>query len=441
MGNFLYSEEKDIFGSKSSFRDLMENYVETLVNAGVWFTVSEEPTPASINILNIADAEKKTWGSVLFGGKENPNGLQGFISSLLAFKDETIENGIKDDSFVGCVNSDGEMFGGSLLGQEGYDITQVYQYFLENYMCYIEIPKISYQNEMGVKKRSFEKIVATSSLDVVSLWLNDDLTFSRYRDQLEDSGYFLNEIDYVKLTRTKEGVNKAVCPRTPIDLLQSGLRVVPMFLLKKGVDALYTIMQKEMVTVTFSKDNGTDREICTTLNWDIIKEIYGEDSDFFICAKENSYSGDFLGNSAFMRGYIRVPEVGGSMYDDGTRSINYARIKKLEIGSSPDLSLIKIDLATIPDLFRKGVLNNRDSSKDIIDMVKAFDLDGGFWAESAPLTAGSLLDWFESNEIVLSTVFLRKVCYVMLANPFWFGDITIRPNSVVTFSSGDVGLA
>lgn len=402
--NFLGETGKhDILGVLNGFRKLSELYINQLVSQGKWFTVCHKIDKNQEDIMAIKN-----------------NG------------------GIKLGSMID------EVF------QEGGYRTSIYKYLLMNYLCYIEVPTVSFKSDTGGFKNTFNKILATSNIEVIAEWLGttvDDLpdkykarVFSINMDDGED------ELPYVKLTETKEGVRKATCPRSDIDVSERGTRVVPLFMLKAGVDTLYSKLADKVVKVTFLKDGGQVRDIFTTVNFNIIKDIYGIGT-FYDDSVMMTYDGDFLRNKTLARGYIRVPEIGGSKYDTLTRSINYARIIGINYEEEPDLSFINIDLSTVLEGFQDGVLKHSSKAKDIISMLEAFDLDGGFWRDVKDGGSGrflskdstSLLQWSDENALLLSTVFTRDLCLFMLSNPQWFGDFTGEPKN--TFSGyGDVGL-
>lgn len=398
--------KRDMLGVLNGFRKLSEMYIQQLVDEGKWFTVCHKIDSKQEDIMKIENGKDCTLGR--------------FIA-------DTFEEG-------------------------GYR-TSIYKYMLMNFLCYVEVPSMSFKTDTGKYGQTFDKMLATSNREVVASWLGvdvDDLP-DRYKTRLYgvdiDDGD--DEIPYIKLTESKEHVKKATCPKKNIDVSERGTRVIPLFMLKTGVDSLYKKMSEGVVKVSFLKDNGQVRDIFTTVNAEKVHEIYG-DGDFYESAVDMMYNGDFLGNNSLARGYIRVPEIGGSRYDTATRSINYARIISIDYETEPDLSFIDIDLSTVLTGFQDGVQKYEKDAEEIVNMLEAFGIDGGSWKDSAESKARfakkdmfSLITWSEERSLLFSTVFLREICLFMLANPQWFGDFTGQPKETFSFGSGgnNIGFA
>lgn len=407
--SFLGFGKVDELGTINGFRKLMEMYIPNVVEDDKWFTVCHKIDASQIDLMKITGNDGKTLGNVI--GEE----------------------------FV-----------------EGSYRNKIYKYMLMNFMCYVEIPSVSYRTDAGAYKETFDKMLVTANIDVVASWLGLDVNklpdkyparlFSITMDDGDD------ELPVIKLTESKEGKRGATCPKKDIDVSAKGCRVVPVFMLKVGVDALYNKFKDDIVKVSFLKDNGQVRDIFTTVNFPKIKEIYGG-GEFYDNCVMFSYDGDFTKNKAINRGYIRVPEIGGSRYDGATRSVNYARIINIDYNEEPDLSFINIDLGTVLEGFQDGVMEHQKDSEAIVDMLEAFDIDGGCWKDSAEKKAKypvkdltSLIAWSDERSLLLSTVFLRDLCLFMLGNPQWFGDFTGEPKTSSlggfgSFGGGDFGLA
>lgn len=396
---------RDKLGVLNGFRKLSEIYIQQLVEEGKWFTVCHKINDKQEDLMQI----------------ENGDGCK-----LGRFIADTFEEG-------------------------GYR-TSIYKYMMMNYLCYIEVPTTSFKTDTGKYGQTFDKMLVTSNKNVVADWLGvdvDDLP-DRYKTRLYgvdiDDGD--DEIPYIKLTESKERVRKATCPKKNIDVSERGTRVIPLFMLKAGIDTLYNKINEGVIKVSFLKDNGQVRDIFTTVNATKIREIYGG-GEYYESAVDMMYDGDFLGNKALSRGYIRVPEIGGSRYDTATRSINYARIIDIDYETEPDLSFIDIDLSTVLVGFQDGVQAHGKDAEEIVDMLEAFDIDGGCWKDTEESKARfpkkdmiSLISWSEERSLLFSTVFLREVCLFMLANPQWFGSFTGKPDGSSFGSAGNnVGFA
>lgn len=401
--NFLGDSGKhDLLGVENGFRKLSELYISQLVEEGKWFTICNKIDSKQEDLMQIQNAE-----------------------------------GVKLGSYIKGVFEEG-----------GYR-TSIFKYLLMNFLCYIEVPSSSFKTDLGRFKSTFNKMLVTSNVEVIAQWLGvsveevPDKYISRVFDiNMDDGEDFL---PYVKLTETKEGIRKVSVPRLNIDVSERGIRVIPLFMLKAGVDTLYSKMNNSVVKISFLKDGGQLREIFTTVDFSKVKDIYGGGS-FLEDSIEDSYKGDFLENRYLSKGYIQVPEIGGSKYDGPTRSVSYSRITSISYNEEPDLSFIDIDLLSVVEGFNDGVLAHTSKAGDIVDTLEAFGIDGGSWRDTeiekkkyTNKDASSLLQWAEERSLLYSTVFLRELCLFMLSTPIWFGNFTGKPKN--RYSGGDVGLA
>lgn len=396
--------KSDELGVLNGFRKLCEIYIQNLIQEGKWFTVCHKISSKQVDLMAITNSYDVKLGRMI------------------------------SDVF-----------------EEGSYRTSIYKYMLMNFLCYIEVPKKSYRSDTNDYQNTFEKILATANTGVMAKWLGvleDDLP-QKYRSRVYSIDFDDGDdnLPYVKLTENKQGVKKISCPKKDIDVSERGTRVIPLFMLKCGVDTLYSKLRDGIIKISFLKDGGQERDIFSTLNFNKLKEIYGE-GGFLNDSVVMSYDGNFLENSAMSRGYIRVPEVGGSRYDTPTRSINYARIISISYDEKPDLSFIDIDLSTVVSCFEDCVVSHGSESGKIISMLEAFGIDGGCWRRgdhgedpkylSRDVT--SLLQWVSVRKIILSTVFERDLCLFMLSNPQWFGEFTGKPVSGMVGAGNNVGL-
>lgn len=403
MENFLGDTGKyDTLGVLNGFRKLSELYINQLVEEGKWFTVCHKIDNNQVDIMGIQNDSGEKLGSI--------------VSSIF---------------------------------EESSYRSAIYKYLMMNYLCYIEVPSVSFKTDTGDFKKTFDKHLITSNPQVIADWLGvsfEDLD-QKYKSRVfgidMDDGDDL--LPYVKLTETKGGVRKVTCPRSNIDISERGTRVIPLFMLKAGVDALYSKLKSGVTKVSFLKDGGQVREMFASVDFPRIKEIYGQ-CDFYDNAVMLSYDGDFIKNPSLSRGYIRVPEIGGSRYDTPTRSINYARIISISYNEEPDLAFINIDLSVVVGSFQDCVVKHGKHSKEIADQLEVFELDMGYWKENEKgytreKSLQSLLEWVESMNMLYSTVFLRDLSLFMLANVQWFSDFDGSPKYSYNPSSNDVGLA
>lgn len=369
-GIFSLVGEGDLLGNYTKFRQLVEVLSEKVVQRGSWFCFCTSISSKQVDLMKYKDLGK-------------------LVSS--SYPESTYR-------------------------------TAIYKYMLSDYLCYVETPTITKDTAKGYGfKDSFNKFLATSNSDVVSKWsgLSLEEVNQKYGEHLETclDDYPEDTFPYLKLWDTK-GIRKITKPRSEIDLSKAGTRVIPLFALKKGVEQLHNLGMQDYLSVSFVKDSGVERDIDITFCPDKIREIYG-DTDFFRRGLESQFSGNFMENDNINRGYIRVFEIGGSIYDSPTRSINYARItgvKKIKL-EDINLSYINIDLSRVVSTFKNAMITGSVKAEDLVYALKDFD------AMSSGEVIRNLKEldyWVDSQVTKLSTVFLRKLALFMIGNPQWF---------------------
>lgn len=389
-----FDEQFDIFGAKTVFRSLTEAIVKNVVKEGKWFSFCTRISDKQYDIMS---------------HRNNAGEKMGHFAARLY--PETVYR------------------------------SAVYKYLIRDYLCYYEAPTVVKDTGGYGFKDSYNKNLVTSNLYVVANWLGItiDEADAQYGYRVDEC-CIDNECDmfpYLKLYETKDGVRKVSKPRKDLDLSLEGTRVIPVYALKVGVDALFRLCSDDFYSVDFFKDSGQARTINTTFNTSKIREVYG-DTDFFRQGVGSMYNGNFLENPNMGRGYIRVFEVGGSKFDSPLRSINYARI----IGfrkEEPDLTYIDIDLSSVIKTFESGITTTSADVSEIVDMLKIYDV--GRINEPDTKNIGStmeLLSWAESQEIVLSTVFLRQLALFMIGNPQWFNGYTGQETETLISPPGDL---
>lgn len=399
-GKFLgFDGTYNELGVVNGFRHLLSSYIESIVPQGKWFTVCTRIDDSQIDLMKLENAEGFTVGQIISG-----------------------------------------------YYKEAIYRTAIYRYLLGNFMCYVEYPTNKFDKGNGKFMSSYEKMLVTSNPFVMSEWLGieprdlEDKYFDRVIgiDYDDDN----NELPYVKLTESKQGVRRITCPRSNLDVSIRGCRIIPVFMLEAGVKALYKILEEKVVKINFLKDGGQKREMFTTVNLDKIKGLYS-DSEFYGDVLERMYDGDFLNNTGLARGYLCLPEIGGSKYDDITRKISYTRIISIGFNEEPNYAFVNIDLGTVIKSFKDGVIDRNKDSEAIVEMLEAFDIDDGcFKGDNAySRSINGLIDWCENRDMVFSTVFRRQLCLFMLGNPQWFPHFDGKPKySYGSTNGGDVGI-
>lgn len=405
--DFELDVDYDLLGARNGVRAIIEDVVTSLSDDGVGFTFGTKVHPKQVNLLKLRDADGET-----------------------ASLGENLVSEFNDE----C---------GPYLASA--------KYFLRNYLCYVEIPTYRYEKGTGEKKASYDKFLATSCLEIATAWASLDIETAETKYGKHLNGFDTLENDESQVPILKLGRNKMgrsiTRPRNPLDLDKMGIRVVPVFALKAYVTRFYANASSELARVTFIKDNGSERVIDTTFSQELLSSLY-KDSSFVSTMLTTCYDGKFLGSTVIDRGYIRVPEVGASIYDgSGVRAVSYTRICSIEYGVEPNMEFARVDLDGVVFAFSGYV--NKLKEKQIEQLVTALSMEG-FDVDTLTgknrglelvVDAFQLESWADLQNKILSTTFQRSLALFMKTNSQWFGNYTGERgglSSEVTFgSSGD----
>lgn len=388
-------KECDLFGENTVLRELSTKLVENVVSQGKWFSFCTRADKRQIDVIGLRNKEGVSLGNM----------IHEFYPEL-EYR------------------------------------TAIYKYLLSEFLCYYEAPIVTKDANTNGWKNSFNKFLVTSNIHVVAKWL--DISYEDADAQFGAKFYGMekdttNFIPYLKLYETRDGVRKVTRTRKDLDVSLSGTRIIPVYALKTGVDMLYNCLLEDTYNVTFSKDSGQERVINVTFSVDKIRSIY--DDNYVKQATDSWYMGTFEENPSFERGYIRVFEVGSSIYDSALRSINYARIISFE-KAEPDLAFMYVDLDSVLEEFTRRVKGNIEISKHLKEVVEGLDMFNvgtkrTIGATDLKITSiQNLITWAEGQMTLLSTVFLRSLALFMLGNPQWFDGYTGSPS---TYSAEDTG--
>lgn len=304
----------------------------------------------------------------------------------------------------------------------------VYKYLLREFMCYYEAPTVYRNNVTGGFNDSYNKFIATANLYVVAAWLGISYEEARmsYGSRLSGIEDFSEEsglCPYLKLYITKDGVRKVTKPRKDLDLSEKGVRVVPVFALKKGIELLFKKASQDFYDVTFVKDSGQTRTVNICFNFNKLNEVYS-DKGKLMEQFGQQYQGDFMNVKTLERGYIRVIEVGTSLNSGATRSINFARIIGIK-QNEPDTTFINTDLGLVLDTFIRCVNSVNVNVRDIVEMLEVFNVGQSRKVAGREIaTVQDLEDWARAQEMLLSTPFTKQLALFMMGNPQWFNGYT-----------------
>lgn len=368
----------DLLGEHTPFRSIVEQLVVNIVKSGKWFGFCTRVDDSQVNIFDLVGNKEKL-GSMLY--KE-------------------------------------------VMCDDGYR-TSLYRYLLQDYLCYYESPTVIKQKNYSGFKDSYNKYLITSNICVVAEWLGISVeeAVQKYGSRLEGNYYEDMMCPYVKLTVAKDGTKKVVKPRSDLNLSLKGTRVVPLFAIKKGIEVLYDICSNDFYDVTFIKDSGQKRTICVCFDYDKLASVY-KDAGLLLSAYEDQFKGDILNAETLTRGYIRVIEVGTNIKNEALRSINLARILSIE-KTEPDLTFINVNLDTVKNTFLSKLSSKKVNYAELVDMLNLFGvgttrMHNGKVISSYP----ELESWVDSQEVLLSTPFIKQLALFMMGNPQWFDGYT-----------------
>ena len=218
-------------------------------------------------------------------------------------------------------------------------------YILSSCLCYVEVYD---DNNGGKKSNNVDKFYATRNRFIAARIAEiEDNETSKYVNYLTPvlADYRIGSLRVLKLNRQKKGF-KITQPRSAINFNKS-VRVTPLFFIGAFMQGITPLLKDNIVKFKYIKDNGQERELITTLSKDVFTKYYG-----------SVYAEDIISKYEMKmdRGYLRVPELGCSKYDDsGLRALNINRITSLETVDSFDSSYIEVDFNTIIPTFKATV--------------------------------------------------------------------------------------
>lgn len=334
---------------------------------------------------------------------------------------------------------------GIFLSDTDEDIkkTIFYDYLMSISICYIEIPK--YITKDGLAQRTFDKFLVTKNPAIMSAWMGCQPAEmqAKYSARISSTQIEMinNELRAVKLLTSAKG-NSISCPRGAFST--KSMTCIPLFMLYAFQKGFENSLKSKILKFTFLKDNNTVRELCSTLDFDILMKYYN-DSSFvggMLTASDidSQKQGGMQMSSKMNRGYIRIPELGSSIYDkSGVRSLNIARVLKVEEVSEVDTTFINVDL--------NSVVQNFYDSLDYVFKKFPEQLPTIYVAMTGeqpdttqnPVLVSKLNGFVNSRSVILSTTFHRELHLFMVNNPQWFPLYTGKPN-VATVSSKSFGV-
>lgn len=315
-------------------------------------------------------------------------------------------------------------------------------YLMTISICYVEIPK--YTTKEGFATQTFDKYLCTRNPAIMAAWMGCEPNEmqAKYSARIASTqvDFNANSLRFVKLNHAAKG-NSITLPRSAASV--GKMRCVPLYMLYAFVEGFRPALETGILKFTFAKDNGTVREMCSTLSEDIIRQYY-TDNMFVntmltsIDFKSVQQGGMTLG-SKMHRGYVRIPELGASVYDaTGTRSLNLARILRVEKVAEADRTYINVDL--------NSVCTNFDNSLDFLAQTMPEcveqcykELLGTEADVSRATTMAQQIEeckaYVRSRSAFFSTAFHRDLHKFLISYPGWFPLYTGKPAQQVTSSA------
>lgn len=319
-----------------------------------------------------------------------------------------------------------------------------FDYLLAECVCYVEVPK--YTKKDGRPTPAFDKFFATKNPRLMALWINEDINLvtRKYAHRCKTTAVELmnNELRIAKLNKGTKGTSITI-PRNSLDA--SKITVTPLFCMNALINGFYEALSNSILEFTFMKDNGTERVLASTISKEIMYDYYN-DHDFVSRALygvdifSEKVGGMTLG-SKLGRGYIKVPELGSSRYDStGTRSVNIARLLKMQKLEEVSREFIDVDLSSVQLAFENGLnvltVKHPEHLVQLAGIVGTEDLSGG---ETDVQLSQIIKRTVDTNCTILSTTYLRELHRIMTKHPEMFPLYTGKPLDIVS-ETGDVGI-
>lgn len=379
--DFAKNAKPDLLGEDTNFRRIVSKMVEATVLNGGWFAFCTRVSDSQKDLFSMLNKDGDKLGSLVF-------------------------NALDEEDM-------------------GYRAT-LYGYLLSDYLCYCEIPTVVRRSDHSGFKDSYSKSLVTSNINVVAKWLDIPIDEAelKYGSRL-DLGYSREDemYPYVKLTVGKDGTRKVTKPRKDLELATKGIRIIPLFAIQKGIEVLFDMCSKDFYNITFVKDSGQERVVNVCFDFDKLSSVY-KDKGKLVEAYEEQFKGDFLNSASLSRGYIRVIEVGTNLKNYALRSINLARILKVE-KAEPDLTFVNVDLDAVKSTFLNMLCSKKVNYADLVSALDLFQVGSDRNYNGKPISSYSELEsWVDMQEVLLSTPFIKQLALFMIGNPQWFEGYT-----------------
>lgn len=296
-------------------------------------------------------------------------------------------------------------------------------YILSSCLCYVEV----FEKGSSNKSNMVDKFYATRNrfiaANVAKIDANETSKFVNYLTPVL-SDYKIDSLRVLKLSRQKKGF-KITQPRSAINFSKA-VKVTPVFFINTFVQSLIPLLKDNIVKFKYIKDNGQERELVTTLSKDIFEKYY-----------DKSYAENIITKCEMKmdRGYLKVPELGCSKYDDtGLRALNISRITSIDIVDTFDSSYIDVDFNSIIPTFKATIeaINNEEAIKLLYQML----LNKMPENKSIADLKSEIMVFVDGRFAIGTSTFQKELHKFMLKYHMVFKGYTGKPN-VATIKSQD----
>jgi hypothetical protein len=303
-------------------------------------------------------------------------------------------------------------------------------YILSSCLCYVEVYEDG--SSSGKKANSVDKFYATRNRFIAARVAGiEDAETSKYVNYLTPvlSDYRMSSLRVLKLNRQKKGF-KITQPRSAINF-NKAVKVTPLFFIDAFVRGITPVMKDNMVKFKYIKDNGQERELITTLSESIFEKYY-----------DKTYAENVIKQCEMKidRGYMKVPELGCSKYDDtGLRALNLSRITSIEVVNDFDSSYIDVDFNSIIPTFKATI--EAIHNEEIMGMIYQTLMGESPQNKSLIDIRSEILVYVDGRFAIGTTTFQKELHNYMVRYKMIFKGYTGRPTQMtMDFSNNSFNL-
>ena len=273
----------------------------------------------------------------------------------------------------------------------------------------------------GKKTNNVDKFYATRNRFIAAGVANiSENETSKYVNYLTPvlADYKMSSLRVLKLNRQKKGF-KITQPRSAINF-NKAVKVTPLFFISAFVQGITPIMKDNIVKFKYIKDNGQERELVTTLSKDIFAKYYGDE-----------YAENVIKQCEMKidRGYMKVPELGCSKYDEtGLRALNLSRITNIEVVDTFDSSFIDVDFNSIIPTFKAVIEAIRN--RDVIGMIYQTLMNESPNEKSLFEMRSEIMVFVDGRYAIGTTTFQKELHNYMVRYNMIFKGYNGKPNKL-----------